>query len=110
MSLLDGILGGVVGAGASALVKKYIDDHGGIGGVVAQFEASGLGQQAKSWVGTGENLPVSASQIQQALGSGKVAALASQFGLPADQISDFLAQHLPAAVDAATPSGQLPSA
>jgi len=53
-------------------------------------------------------LPVSGTQIQEALGSGKVAELAAKFGLPADKISDFLAQHLPAAIDEATPGGRLP--
>ena len=110
MGLLDGIMGGVVGAGATALVRNYIDNHGGISGVVAQLEATGLGEQVKSWVGTGTNLPISTSQIQQALGSGKVAELAAQFGLPADKVSEFLAQHLPSAVDDATPEGHLPAA
>jgi uncharacterized protein YidB (DUF937 family) len=110
MGLLDGVLGGVVGAGATALVKEYIDNHGGIGGVVAQLESTGLGEQVKSWVGTGQNLPVSASQIQQALGNGKLTELASKFGVPADQVSNFLAQHLPKAIDDATPAGRLPTA
>jgi uncharacterized protein YidB (DUF937 family) len=108
MGLLDGVLGGVVGATAATLVKGYIDSHGGVQGVVSQLQASGLGEQVKSWVGTGANLPVSAAQIQQALGSGKVSELAAKFGLPADKISDFLSQHLPGAIDEATPGGQLP--
>ena len=108
MGLLDGVLGGVAGGVAASLVKGYIDSHGGIQGVVSQLQASGLGEQVKSWVGTGSNLPVSASQIQQALGSGKVSELAAKFGLPADKISDFLAQHLPTAIDEATPGGRLP--
>ena len=110
MGLLDGILGGVAGAGVATLVKGYIDDHGGIQGVVSQLQASGLGDQVKSWVGTGQNLPVSGTQIQQALGSNKVTELAAKFGLPADKISDCLAQHLPTAIDEATPGGHLPSA
>ncbi len=110
MGLLDGVLGGVVGAEVTTLVKGYIDNHGGIQGVVSQLQASGLGDQVKSWVGTGPNLPVSGAQIQEALGSGKVAELAAKFGLPTDKISDFLAQHLPAAIDQGTPAGQLPSA
>ena len=108
MGLLDGVLGGVAGAGVATLVKGYIDNHGGIQGVVSQLQTSGLGEQVKSWVGTGPNLAVSGTQIQEALGSGKVAELAAKFGLPADKISDFLAQHLPAAIDEATPGGRLP--
>jgi len=108
MGLLDGILGGVIGAEALSLVKGYIDKHGGIEGVVAEFEKTGLGQQAKSWVSTGPNLPVSSEQIQQALGSEKVKELAAKFGIPVDKVADLLAQYLPTAIDKATPEGKLP--
>jgi uncharacterized protein YidB (DUF937 family) len=64
MGLLDGILGGVIGAEALSLVKDYIEKHGGIQGVVAEFEKTGLGQQAKSWISTGPNLPITSEQIQ----------------------------------------------
>jgi YidB-like protein len=50
MGLLDGILGGVIGSEALSLVKDYIEKRGGIQGVVAEFEKTGFGQQAKSGV------------------------------------------------------------
>jgi uncharacterized protein YidB (DUF937 family) len=108
MGLLDGILGGVIGAEALSLVKGYIDKRGGLEGVVAEFEKSGFGQQVKSWVGTGPNLPISSEQIKQALGSEKVKELAASTGLPLDKVADFLAEYLPTAVDKATPDGKLP--
>jgi hypothetical protein len=43
MGLLDGILGGVIGAEALSLVKDYIEKCGGIQGVVAEFEKTGFG-------------------------------------------------------------------
>lgn len=107
MGLLDGIMGGMVGAGATALIKGYIEKNGGVGAVVSQLSSGGLGEQAKSWVSTGPNLPVSAAQIQQVLGSGGLGELAAKFGIPADTISEVLAQHLPKAIDDATPSGKL---
>jgi uncharacterized protein YidB (DUF937 family) len=108
MGLLDGVMGGLVGAGATALVQGYIEKHGGIAAVVSQLTSSGLGEQAKSWVGTGANLPVSAAQIQQVLGSGGLSELGAKFGISPDKISELLAQHLPQAIDQATPSGKLP--
>ena len=108
MGLLDGILGGVIGAEALSLVKGYIDKHGGIEGVVAEFEKTGLGQQAKSWISTGPNLPITGAQIQQVLGSEKVKDLAAKFGIPVDKVADLLATHLPTAIDKATPEGKLP--
>ena len=107
MGLLDGILGGVIGAEALSLVKDYIEKRGGIQGVVAEFEKTGFGQQAKSWVSTGP--PINAEQIQQALGSEKVREMAAKFGIPVDKVADLLAKHLPTAIDKATPEGKLPT-
>jgi len=108
VGVLDGILGGVIGAEALSLVKGYIEKNGGIEGVVAQMEQTGFGQQVKSWVGTGPNLPISAEQIQQALGSDRVKDLAAKFGVSTEKVSELLAQYLPTAVDKATPDGKLP--
>jgi uncharacterized protein YidB (DUF937 family) len=109
MGFLDGVLGGVVGAEALSLVKGYFEKHGGIEGVVAELEKTSLGQHAKSWVGNGPNLPVTADQIQQALGSQTVKDLGAKFGIPVDKVTEMLAKYLPTAVDKATPDGKLPS-
>nr|WP_294534818.1 YidB family protein [uncultured Rhodoblastus sp.] len=103
-------MGGVIGAQAFALVKDYFDKHGGIDGVVAELEKTGYGQQVKSWVGTGANLPISAEDIKQALGSEKLKSLAESTGIPLDKAAEYLAQHLPTAIDKATPDGHLPKA
>ena len=90
MSFLKGILGGILGAGGYSLVKDYLEKHGGVEGAVAEFEKSGFGQQAKSWVSTGPNLPITADQIKQALGSQKVKELAAATGIPVDKAADML--------------------
>ena len=109
MGFLDGILGGVIGAEALSLVKGYIEKHGGVEAVVAELEKTGLGQQARSWVSTGPNLPITAEQIKQALGSGQVKDLAAKVGVPVDKVADLLAKYLPTALDKATPDGKLPA-
>ena len=48
---------------------------------------AGLGEKLKSWVSTGPNLPITAKEIQKALGSEKVKALAAQVGIPADNVA-----------------------
>lgn len=106
---LDDILGGVVGAGALLLIKDYIEKHGGMRGVVAEFEKTGFGQQVKSWVSTGPNLPISGEQIQEAVGSEQVKEMAAKSGIPVDKVADLLAEHLPTAIDKATPEGNLPT-
>jgi len=110
MSWMKGILGGAIGAEALSLVKDYFDKHGGVDGVVAELEKTGFGQQVKSWIGTGSNLPMSADDIKKALGSEKLKDIAASTGIPVDKAAEYLAQHLPTAVDKATPDGNLPTA
>jgi uncharacterized protein YidB (DUF937 family) len=107
---MKGILGGAIGAEALSLVKDYFDKHGGVDGVVAELEKTGFGQQVKSWIGTGSNLPISADDIKKALGSEKLKDIAASTGIPVDKAAEYLAQHLPTAVDKATPDGNLPTA
>jgi uncharacterized protein YidB (DUF937 family) len=109
MGLFDKILGGVVGAGATTLLNSFIEKQGGLQNVVSQFEKNGLGDTMKSWISQGPNLPITADQIHQALGSDMVKNLAAKMGLPADKIAELLAQHLPQAIDKVTPDGKLPS-
>jgi uncharacterized protein YidB (DUF937 family) len=80
---------------------------GDLNGVVAQLQQSGLGTQVSSWLGSGSNLPVTADQLQAALGDEHVQAIARHFGLPIDGAMQLLAQHLPAAVDQASPAGSV---
>jgi len=109
MGLLDGVLGGIVGAGAVNLAAAFIDHHGGVAGLVSQFEQHGLGGVAQSWVGTGANLPVSAEQIQKVLGSQAVSDMAAKFGLNPQELASRIAQVLPQTVDKMTPGGVLPN-
>jgi uncharacterized protein YidB (DUF937 family) len=109
MGMLDGVLGGVVGAEALSLVKGYLEKHGGVHGVVADFQRNGLGEQVKSWVSTGPNAPVTPAQIQQVMGLVNLKDLANKFGIPADKVSELLAKYIPAAIDKMTPDGKLPS-
>jgi uncharacterized protein YidB (DUF937 family) len=81
----------------------------GLGGLVEAFQAKGLGDVVASWIGTGQNLPVTAEQIQSVLGSGIVQQLAARVGLPPEAASALLAQLLPPAVDRLTPEGTVPA-
>ncbi len=117
MGLLDNLLGaagsllGGQGGATSPLARSVLDmlgQSGGLAGLVRSFEQAGLGNVVGSWVGTGQNLPVSAQQVQQALGP-KVQELARQHGLGQDAVTGALAQLLPGLVDHLTPGGQLPT-
>jgi uncharacterized protein YidB (DUF937 family) len=108
MGLLDGLVGGAVGAGMVTAVNGLIEKHGGLQGIVAQFQQQGLGPTIQSWVGTGENLPISPEQVHRALGSDTIQQLAAKLGIPPDQLAAKLSEVLPQAIDKMTPGGKVP--
>jgi len=110
MGLLDGMLGGIVGAGLATVVKGVIDQNGGVGALVSRFQQHGLGDIAQSWVSTGPNQPVSAADLQKVFGSDVLQQLSQKSGLSVQDVAQKLAQVLPGAVDAMTPDGKLPTA
>lgn len=116
MGIFDQIVGGVLGkltggtsgAGLGQILGMVTGkDGGGLHGLVSQFASKGLGDIVQSWVGTGRNLPISADQIREALGSGKLGEIAEKLGISPDQASAQLAEWLPKAVDTATPNGHI---
>jgi uncharacterized protein YidB (DUF937 family) len=110
MGFLSGVLGGVVGAEMLTVVEGVLDKHGGVAGVVSQFEKQGLGATVKSWVGTGPNQPISPDQVQQALGADSVSQLAAKAGVGVKDLLSKLSTALPQAIDKLTPSGTVPKA
>src|ERR1700675_401574 len=92
-----------------ASVMQMINSQpGGLSGLIQQFHDKGLGGLVSSWVSTGQNLPISADQIQHVLGSEQVKELAAKAGISPDAAGSHLAQLLPMLVDKLTPNGQLP--
>jgi uncharacterized protein YidB (DUF937 family) len=80
---------------------------GDLQGVVNQLQQSGLGDQVKSWLGNGPNMKVTPEQIRAALGNQQVRQIAQQYGVPVDEVLKLLADHLPTAVDQASPNGKI---
>ena len=81
---------------------------GGLQGMMQNFAQNGLGHLMASWVGTGQNLPVSGAQIQSVLGSDAVRSLAQRAGIAPETANSLLAQILPSIVDKLTPNGTVP--
>ena len=105
---LGGLLGGLLGGGNANADQAAA---GGLGPLQQILEQAGLGDQVKSWIGNGENLPVSGEQIAQALGgTGALSELASKVGLNESDLASQLAEGLPEAVNHLTPQGSLPAA
>jgi uncharacterized protein YidB (DUF937 family) len=114
MALFDQIIGAVLGgandSGATthaALLETLASSEGGLGGILSKFQGAGLGDVVGSWIGTGQNQPISPEMIHQVLGSQVMQELAAKIGLPLDQVSALVAEHLPQVVDGLTPSGQV---
>ena len=103
MGLLDGVLGGIVGAEMVSVVNGLIEKHGGVQGIVAQMEQQGLGPTVRSWVGPGANAAISPEQVHQACGAATIQALAARAGLNPQDVAQKLAQLLPQAVSKLAP-------
>jgi len=110
MGMFDGLLGGIVGAGMVSVVNSVLEQHGGLQGVVSEFEKNGLGATVKSWVSTGPNQPISPDDVHRALGPELLQQLAAKSGLSVQELAQRLSQVLPEAVDKLTPNGAIPKA
>ncbi|HEX7574110.1 MAG TPA: YidB family protein, partial [Bacteroidota bacterium] len=77
--------------------------------LVANFQKNGLGDLVSSWIGTGQNLPISADQVQRVFGNQQVSQIAQKVGVEPEKVTAALASVLPGLVDKLTPNGKLPS-
>jgi uncharacterized protein YidB (DUF937 family) len=93
------LLGGLLG---------MIDRTGGVPALLQKLSDSGLADQVGSWVGTGENQPVSGDQLKDALGDDQVQEIARQSGIDPTHAATGLAQLLPQIIDQLTPDGNVP--
>lgn len=130
MGVLDGLVGSVLGSmlggnqsqspfgaaggqgtGGNVLLQialSMLQQNGGLEGVLGKFRQGGLGQQADSWVGTGQNMGISAEQLQQIFGSSAIGDAASRLGMPQEQAGSTMAQLLPELINGLTPQGRVP--
>ena len=119
MGILDSLenspaLKGVLGQLGAAVLPTVMNEvmgtgnQGGLSAIVAKLEQAGFGDQIKSWIGTGQNLPLTADQLKQVLGNDTIRQLAAKYNIPIDQVAEVLAHQLPQAVDQASPDGKLP--
>jgi uncharacterized protein YidB (DUF937 family) len=118
MSLLDTLAssfgnssqGGGAQSGLIAAAMEFVNNQpGGLNGLIQRFHENGAGDIVSSWVGTGENKPISSDTVTNVLGSDAVSQIAQKAGLSGDQVSGMLATVLPHLVNHATPDGQVPA-
>jgi uncharacterized protein YidB (DUF937 family) len=113
MGILDGVLGRALNEAEAQILPGLLSkalsgtSAGSLSGLLDQLRSAGLGPQVASWLGSGPNQPITAAQLEAALGDDVVEKISSSLNMPPDQIFGFLAQHLPAVIDALSPHGSL---
>jgi len=119
MGFLDDVVGKVkeaVGGGGehSALANQVLgllsggSEGGGLQGMIQSFKEKGLGDIMSSWIGTGQNLPISEDQLKTGLGADVIGKLATKIGVSTDVATSKLAEILPGIIDKLTPEGTVP--
>ncbi len=117
MSLFDSVMGAVSGhvqqqGGMASVLGGLLANNGeagGLDGLLEKFKQAGMADQVNSWIGNGQNLPISAEQISQILGSDVVRNIAAKLGIDPDQAAQQLSALLPGLIDKLTPNGQTPA-
>ena len=127
MGLLDSVIGAVAGGmggqgrgGAQgALLNAVIamlangqgrgGAGGGLGDLIGRFTRGGMGDVIGSWIGPGQNAPISGDQLSNVLGTDTISDLAAQLGVSNDEAAGQLSQVLPEVVDRLTPQGHVPA-
>ena len=123
MGLLDSVLGSVLGGGgqrqqggadllmqivAGMLANRQGGGGGGLADLASQFQRGGLGDVMSSWVGAGQNQPISPDQLGGVLGGDMLSELTQRTGMGQGDLLGQLSQMLPQMVDRATPEGRIP--
>ncbi|MFI8518293.1 YidB family protein [Streptomyces sp. NPDC085481] len=107
-NILGALLGALGGAKSGAAGGAGVAGANPLGGLLDMLTRSGLLDQAQSWVGTGENKPVSGAQIAEALPDETLQKVAAETGVSPQEAADEIARSLPQAVDKLTPEGSMP--
>lgn len=104
-----GELGPLAGALGGLLANNGAQGGlGGVGGLVEKFGQAGLGNVIGSWIGKGENAPVTGDQLNDALGSDAISSIAGKLGINVATLMPLLVTMLPTLIDKLTPHGQVP--
>ncbi|HEY9280592.1 MAG TPA: YidB family protein [Eoetvoesiella sp.] len=116
MGLLDSVISAVGGGSSQAqgqasllpALIQYVNNYpGGLSGLIEKFQQGGLSDVIASWIGTGQNLPISGDQLQSVLGDSGVREIAQNSGMDNSSVLSNLSALLPGLVDNATPDGRV---
>ena len=112
MGLFDSVLGNILGGGANGkgidyiAIMQWVEQQGGLQAILDKFRQGQFGDIVGSWLGNGENQPITGDHVQQALGSDAINQLAEKLGVDPAQASSTIAQFCQRS-DAASPNGEV---
>lgn len=116
MGLLDSVISSIRGGSSPSaqeqaallpVIIEFVNSYpGGLQGLMQKIRQGNLGELVSSWVGIGQNLPVSSAQLQSVLGHDEIEYLVKSSGQPSDTLLANLSKLLPTLVDHVTPNGQ----
>ncbi|QDH16503.1 YidB family protein [Swingsia samuiensis] len=109
MNQAVGALGGQLGDKIGEHFGDFIRGNG-LQMLLSQASKVGLQDKVQSWIGNGENLPISADELRSLLSNEQINAILEKTGLPVGTVLPLIAQVLPNLVDKHTPEGTVPSA
>ncbi|TLV23982.1 DUF937 domain-containing protein [Klebsiella indica] len=105
--LIGGMSGGQAGkAEQLQAIMAWIEQQGGIQGILEKFRNGGLGEIVESWLSQQSNMPVNSEQIASVFGSPALQELGAKLGIDSQTASALIAEYLPKIVDGLSPQGE----
>jgi len=98
--------GNATGSIVTDVVGSLLRQQGGMEGIFNQLQKGGLDDLLNSWIGTEQNQPMHANQVNDVFGDEAISNVAQQAGVEQSQAQDILAQVLPQIIDMLTPNGR----
>ncbi|MEO8096406.1 MAG: YidB family protein [Acidobacteriota bacterium] len=115
LKTVTGMMGGTASGQAAGvpnplegLLQMLSQREGGLNGLVTQLRHSGLGDVVGSWIGTGQNLPVSAEQLGGIFSAEQMTNFAKMLGTNIGTAQAHMTELLPQVIDKLSPQGTLP--
>jgi len=91
-------------------LQELMTDSGGkfdLGRIVSNLNAQGLMSIADSWLGNGENAPITTDAVKNLFGKEKLSQIATKLDLDEDSVANGITKALPGIIDKSSRDGSL---
>ena len=105
---ISGMMGSALSSGTlMTVVMGLVQNSGGVSGLLGKFKEAGLGDKVESWLGSGENASLQASDIESVFDSNDLSSAAEKLGVDKTEAVGKLADFLPTVIDKLSPNGNV---